>query len=449
MIQVYDWKNKNFNRNGDMILEPVSCVLEAGLDLTFLIELEHKYDSIGRWKYLKKENIISVPAPRPWKRDQLFRIYDYKKGKNSIKVYARHVYFDARHKTLIDVRPTEKTAQEALNIIFKGTQFTGVTDLNTTSTSYYVRKKITAAIAGEDENSFINRWGGEVLPDNYTIYINQKIGEDNGVRAEFGLNLDEVEEDVDCDNVTTRIIPVGADEIMLEGDEPWIDSKNINAYANVKEDVFEYSDIKVISSDSSSTEEEGYKTLAEAQQALKEAAQNEFDVNKVDEPSVNYTVKMLDLANTTQYKKYKMLETIGLGDTVTCRHKDINIDVKARCIKLKFDCITKKIKELELGNFIKTYFEEQEEINDELLNIKGIADNVYTRNETDKIVENVVENSTKNYVTESQVNAKLNSYITSSQVDTKLESYINKTVYDLKIKELEDKIAALTPTTEE
>lgn len=464
MIQVYDWKNKNYNRNGDMILEPISCTLEVGLDLTLLLELEHKYDEIGRWKYLKKQNIISVPAPKPWKNDQLFRIYDYKKTKNSIKVYARHIYFDLKDKVLLDVRPTEKRAQEALNIILSETQFTGVSNIEKINTAYYVRKKITAAIAGEDENSFLTRWGGEVFPDNYMIYINDKIGEDNGVRVEFGLNLDEIEEDVDCDNVVTRIIPVGSDEIMLEGNQPWVDSKNINAYANIKEEVFEYSDIKVISSDSNSntsnsnssedndnTEsktEEGYKTLAEAQQALKEAAQKEFDENKVDEPTVNYTVKMIDLVRTTQYKKYKALEEIGLGDIVTCKHKEIDIDVQARCIKLKFDCITKTVTEIELGNFVKNYFEEQEEINDEILNIKGIADNMYTKQETDKIVENTIENNTKDYVTGAQVDSKINSkgYITTTQINTKLNSYVTKTTYENKIQELEKKIDALTST---
>ncbi len=461
MIQVYDWKNKNYSRNGDMILEPTSCTLEAGLDLTFLVELEHPYDEIGRWKYIKKENVISIPAPPPWKENQLFRIYDYKKGKTSIKAYARHVYFDARHKTLIDVRPTEKSAQEALDIIFKDTPFTPVTNLKTINTAYYVRKKITAAINGDEENSFLNRWGGEVFPDNYTVYINDRIGQDNGVRAEFGLNLDEIEEDVDCDNVVTRIIPVGADGIMLDGDEPWIDSPNINAYANIKEEVLEYQNIKVISSDSSSsseetieTEEEGYKTLAEAQEALKEVAQEDFLINKIDEPAVNYTVKMIDLSNTTQYKKYKVLEGVGLGDNVYCRHKGIDIDIESRCIKLKFDCISKKVKEIELGNFIKTYFEEQDEINDEVLNIKGITNNVYTRKEADKKVENIVENSTKNYITEKQVNTKLNNYVTSEQMNNQLNSYItsdqvqndyiSKIIYERKIQELEEKIKNLT-----
>ena len=45
----------------------------------------------------------------------------------------------------------------------------------------------------DDENSFLNRWGGEIYFDNFDIYINERIGSDNGLRAEFGFNLTGVE----------------------------------------------------------------------------------------------------------------------------------------------------------------------------------------------------------------------------------------------------------------
>ena len=65
---------------------------------------------------------------------------------------------------------------------------------------------------------FLNRWGGKFLNrENFDVYINDKIGSDNGVRVEFGYNLNEIEEDVNIEEVVTRIIPVGYDGIMLEG----------------------------------------------------------------------------------------------------------------------------------------------------------------------------------------------------------------------------------------
>ena len=57
-----------------------------------------------------------------------------------------------------------------------------------------------------------------------------KLAADNGVRVEFGYNLNEIEEDVNIEEVVTRIIPVGYDGIMLEGNAPWVDSPLINKY---------------------------------------------------------------------------------------------------------------------------------------------------------------------------------------------------------------------------
>lgn len=36
---------------------------------------------------------------------------------------------------------------------------------------------------------------------------------------------------------------------------------------------------------------------------------------------------MVELANTVEYKDYKQLETVEVGDTITCKHKGIKIEV--------------------------------------------------------------------------------------------------------------------------
>ena len=84
------------------------------------------------------------------------------------------------------------------------------------------------AINGDIDQSFINRWGGEILYDNYRVIINQHVGGDYGVRAEFGYNLEGIEEHVDMSEVVTRIIPVAYNGHTLDGDSPWVDSPRIN-----------------------------------------------------------------------------------------------------------------------------------------------------------------------------------------------------------------------------
>ena len=352
MIEVYVSTNTNYRKNGDITLTPLSCYFEMGLDGISQIELTHEYDDLGRWEYLVNDNVIA--APTPYSDKQLFRIYKREKSDDEVTVYARHIFYDNLGSYLIDVRPTDKNGQQALDIMFSGTKFTAHSDITTVNTSYYVRKNIVEAIAGDDENSFINRWGGERLYDNYDIYIMRQIGSDKGVRAEFGHNLEAIEESIDDENVVTRIIPVAYNGYTLEGSKPWVDSTKIGSYAEVKGAVIEFDNIKL--QEDCSEGETGYANLTELRKALVKACEDEYKKG-IDEPTVNYTVNMIELANTVEYKNYKQLVAVEVGDTIYCRHKIIKIEVKARCIRIKWNCITKENEEVELGNFLENYFD--------------------------------------------------------------------------------------------
>ena len=352
MIEVYKSTNTNYQKNGDITLTPLECIFEWGLDGICQIELTHEYDDLGRWEYLVNDNVIA--APTPYSDKQLFRIYKREKSDDEVTVYARHIYYDNLGNYLVDVRPTNKNGQQALDIIFSGTKFTPHSDITTANTAYYVRKNIVEAIAGDDENSFINRWGGERLYDNYDVYIMRQIGSDKGVRAEFGHNLEAIEESVSDEDVVTRIIPVAYNGYVLEGAEPWVDSPKIGSYAEVKGTVINFDDIKL--QEDCSEGETGYANLTALRAALVKACNEEYKKG-IDDPTVNYTVNMVELADTVEYAEYKQLESVEVGDTITCRHKGIKIEVKARCIRIKWNCITKENEEVELGNFLENYFD--------------------------------------------------------------------------------------------
>ena len=352
MIEVYKSTNTNYQKNGDITLTPLECIFEWGLDGICQIELTHEYDDLGRWEYLVNDNVIA--APTPYSDKQLFRIYKREKSDDEVTVYARHIYYDNLGNYLVDVRPTNKNGQQALDIIFSGTKFTPHSDITTANTAYYVRKNIVEAIAGDDENSFINRWGGERLYDNYDVYIMRQIGSDKGVRAEFGHNLEAIEESVSDEDVVTRIIPVAYNGYVLEGAEPWVDSPKIGSYAEVKGAVINFDDIKL--QEDCSEGETGYANLTALRAALVKACNEEYKKG-IDDPTVNYKVNMVELANTVEYAEYKQLESVEVGDTITCRHKWIKIGVKARCIRIKWNCITKENEEVELGNFLENYFD--------------------------------------------------------------------------------------------
>ncbi|NFN20142.1 endopeptidase, partial [Clostridium botulinum] len=74
----------------------------------------------------------------------------------------------------------------------------------------------------------------------------------------------------------------------------------------------------------------------------------------------NYKVNMANLKKTMEYKKYgyDVLEKICLGDTVHCYNKNIDIEVSARCISYRWDCINEEYIEIELGEYISNYIDE-------------------------------------------------------------------------------------------
>ena len=358
-IEIYLKTNTNYEMNGDITLAPISCTYKAS---EYLVTLDHPIDDIGRWKYIDYENVIAAEEDG---KKKLYRIFNVVKSLYSITAYARPLFFDLIDNVLLDVRPTLKNGEEALNIILEGTGFTGHSNISTANTSYYVRKNIVEAILGDDENSFLNRWGGEVYLDNFDIYINDKIGSDNGVRVEFGYNLNEIEEDVNIEEVATRIIPTGYNGIMLDGSTPWVDSPLINKYTKPKMRVINFDDVKVKESE---TDEEGFNTIEEARAELIKRC-NKLYEEGIDKPSVNYKIDMINLANTTAYKDYIKLVTVNEGDTVTCYIPGLDIDVKARVIDYEEDLITGEYISLELGNAISNFFKEQADVQSKINNI--------------------------------------------------------------------------------
>lgn len=352
MIEVYVKGNEDYGSNGDMTLTPTTCEVELTVEGVAELTLEHPIDDLGRWEYLVTDNVIA--APTPYSKKQLFRIYDYTKTETEVTAYARHIFYDSAGEMLVDVRPTDKTGQEALDIILSGTKYKAKSNIKTRSTAYYIRKNIMEAIGGDDENSFINRWGGERMYDNFTVIINDRLGGDYGACAEFGRNMTGIEADISIDDVVTRIIPESYNGYTLEGEEPWVDSPLIGNYANPRAAVIKFEDVKLL--EDCQEGEEGFSTLELLREELKRRCEKEYE-NGLDKPKVNYKVDLVEIADTDDYKDYKKLTTTGIGDDVLTRDRKLKINVTARCIRLVYDCIEEENTEVELGNYTENYFD--------------------------------------------------------------------------------------------
>lgn len=388
MIQIYDPGNTKFDFNGDVTLDPYSCECTMVLNDAWSLELEAPIDEDEKFKHIVKEAVISAPTPISDK--QLFRIYDTEKTDDSITAIALPVFCDSKDDhALLDVRPTGKNGQQALDILCAGSKYSGESDITKAATAYYVRKNLMEAINGDIDQSFVNRWGGEILYDNYKIIINQRVGGNYGARAEFGYNLEGIKEHVDMSSVVTRIIPVAYNGYTLEGKAPWVDSPNIKKYQKIYTRTIEFSEVK-LKEDSTDDDENACNTLEELRNRLIEECQKQYAAG-IDLPEITYEVDMISLEGTEEYKDYKDLEKIGLGDDVKCSHHVLDIEITARATELVYDCINRRNKKVKLGKFTKTAFDSQFETEhrvDFITNpdgtimaekVQGILNGIYTQ----------------------------------------------------------------------
>ena len=355
MIQIYTASNTDYTHNGDTVLAPVECEVSAELNGTWELTMEHPLDEEERWKLIQEGAVLSAPTFN--KKEQLYRIYRKIKEDTGVTAYARPIFLDAMNDCiLLDVRPTNATGQQALNAMMAGTPYSGTSDITKLSTAYYVKKNLIEAINGKIDQSFINRWGGEILYDNYQIQINQRAGTDRGLQVRYGRNLEAITEDINREEIITRIIPVAFNGYTLEGEEPWVDSPLIDQYPVIYVKVVEFKDVK-LTADASGSDEETYDTMQELRAALVQKAEDMYAVG-CDKPEVSLKINMVDLSRLDEYKDYKGLEQVYLGDTVHCHHEKLGITSEARVTKLKWDCIRNTPGQITLGAQIKDYFDQ-------------------------------------------------------------------------------------------
>lgn len=352
MVEIYKAGNEEFGKNGDMTLFPEECTVEVEMNGIWEMELIHPIDEQGRWKYIEEGAVIAAPLLRSKK--QLFRVYKRTKTYTEVTAYARPIFFDAANEVLLrNVKIVDARGKIALNNMLSGQgKYKAESDITLHKSAEYDKMNLIEACQGDDENSFLNVWGGEVEYDNYTIKINEKVGADHGARAEMGYNSNDIQEEVDMSNVATRLIPVAYNGYMLEGDAPWIDSSLINNYPVIYTKVIEFTDVKLQSD--AGEDEKGFANLEELRKELVRLCKEQYEQG-IDKPQCNYKCDLVGLEKTGEYKDIKELEEISLGDTVLCRNRRIGIETEARAIKITYDCIRKRNTEVELGNFKYNY----------------------------------------------------------------------------------------------
>ena len=349
----------DFDHNGDMTLLPTSASVHAILNGSWEASLEHPIDDDGRWKYLEEDNVVKMPS---FNGNQLFRIKTVEKKDSGVTCDMEPIFYDAMGDCwLTDIRPTKQNGQAALDLMLApNSRYSGSSDITRTATAYYQFKNFLEALNGDDENSFINRWGGEILFDNFEVIVNERIGGDYGVELRYGKNIpqDGLSEETDIRDVVTRIYPKAYNGYTMTNNGH-VDSPLINNYPTVRTATITFSDVKMTEDAQEDDADNGViicNTQAELDTALRKRCQEQYDAG-LDKPKVTIEADMILLQNTELYKDYKILEDVGFGDTIHCRHRRLGITTDARVIELTYDSIRKRVESVVLGDFRYNYFQ--------------------------------------------------------------------------------------------
>ncbi|TEA90740.1 PblB [Lacticaseibacillus paracasei] len=327
-IELYPRDQTDFSHHGyaldDISNDIVTWQLNAKFTLTFDYPMfsEHARDLVA-------ENIVRVPVPGG---KAAFRIAQVIKSMGDLSITAYHVFWDLNDDFIADTNIVDKDGQGALDQIMRAanypTSFKVLSTIGNVTNARLVRMSIIKALLGTDDNSFLNRWGGEFDWQDFSFSVNPRLGKDRGVHFEYAHNLTGYEATKDSSGIITRLLPEGYNGLLLP--ELYVDSPKLGNYRKPKIGTKTYQDIKAIDETQATGGQEGAVPVQEAYELLRAAAAKEFSESHIDEAKWTYKLNVALLENTEEYKDLSITTTVLPGDTVTITHKLDGIDVRAR-----------------------------------------------------------------------------------------------------------------------
>ena len=332
MIKLFSPTDVQFDSNGDKIITPIKALVYKHDNGDFYLELEA---SINFADYLEPRCILVVPTPQG---EQGFRISKIQKNRRTISVKAEHLFYDSANYLILNKAVIEQDCDTLLKGLNNSTDrrspFQVSSNIRAVSSCFYTQTSLCAAI-----QETLKRVGGHLVRDNFKIEIKETIGQDTGIVVGYDKNASAITSDENWDNVVTKLLPLGKDNILINHFD---NSQDIYVTAPVQ---YEIPYTKIINF-SPNIAEEGFKnfdgSLNEANYTqalvndLKKQAEQYVRRNCI--PTVNYTVQT------------HINSVLDIGDTVVVIDKKIGVDITTQVVSFVYNCISKKYDQIEFGN---------------------------------------------------------------------------------------------------
>ena len=314
------------------LIDAGSCIVTEERNGSYELEMTypitgHLYDDI-------KQRSIIFAKPSPAQSEQPFRVYRITKPLNKVvTIYAAHISYDLSG---IPVKNfTSQSVQAALTALTTSSVISNPFTFWSDKTNSGVMEIETPTPCRTILSNILDAYGGEYEFDKYTVKLHSLRGFDNGVSIKYGKNLTDLEQDENCSNVYTGVLP------YWTGNDTTVSGSVVNAPGT-------YDFTRILPVDFTSDFEEQPSTTQ-----LDNAATKYISDNNIGIPEVNLTVSFVHLNQTEEYKNLGIFERVELGDTIKVEFAAMGVSSTARCVKTVYNTLLERYDNVELGEVKK------------------------------------------------------------------------------------------------
>lgn len=330
---LYSPTTASFSTGGiGKLIDAGSCVVTEERNGSY--ELEMTYPITGHLYDEIKQRSIIFAKPSPAQSEQPFRVYRITKPLNKVvTIYAAHISYDLSG---IPVKNfTSQSVQAALTALTTSSVISNPFTFWSDKTNSGVMEIETPTPCRTILSNILDVYGGEYEFDKYTVKLHSLRGFDNGVSIKYGKNLTDLEQDENCSNVYTGVLP------YWTGNDTTVSGSVVNAPGT-------YDFTRILPVDFTSDFEEQPSTTQ-----LDNAATNYISANNIGIPEVNLTVSFVHLNQTEEYKNLGIFERVELGDSIKVEFAAMGVSSTARCVKTVYNTLLERYDNVELGEVKK------------------------------------------------------------------------------------------------
>lgn len=337
MIKLFLESDHSFSSNGDKIIQPKKAVVHKEDNGSFYLEIETDLSYVD---FLTSNKILVAPTPQG---EQAFRITNIEKTRTKIRFKANHIFYDSKDYLIQDSYVVEKSCNDALDHLNSATDntspFSTISDITRIASYRCVRKSLYEAI-----QVVLERWGGHLVRNNWSIGIRDSIGQDNGVTIRYAKNLKDITATYNWDNVVTKLMPVGKDGLLLNAVDP---TASVYVESTIQYDI---PHTKTVSFNQDNISEDNFK---DEEGNIDESSYIQTLVTDLMDKANNYIAN--NSVPTVNYKLSANIEKLSdIGDTIEVIDEKLGINLMTNVISYDYDVILGKYTQIEFGNFTQT-----------------------------------------------------------------------------------------------